>query len=364
MEERTQFPKQEILDRLKEVLDRIPNTAITGIREEVRGDSRQVDMECTVQLPAGQVELLIEYKAEGSPSIIRRTASQLRAYQKAYSKSNVCVVFSAPFISEEGFEVCREEGIGGLDTAGNCLLSLPGQYIEIIGRKNPRPMKRPIKSLYSPKSSRIIRVLLFDVGKWWQVQELAEEAKISLGLASKVKQLLLAEEFVLENERRVRVKSPRRLLESWAENYRYKRNQVKEYYSLDGDPAFIEKISDYCAARDVRYALGLFSSASRYAPHVRMNKAFVFIDADLDAVARDLNLKPVSSGSNVMLLRPYDTGVFYNASVVDGLMVVSDIQTYIDVKSYKGRGEEAAAFLMDNVLEKKWRSARSMDDAK
>ena len=353
-----------ILDRLREILQRMPDWVLAGIRKDTRLDSGGIDVLCTVEYPEGQVELIFEYKKDGLPGIIRRAASQLRSYKNSFAESEVLPVFAAPYVTDEGLDVCREEGIGCIDEAGNCLLPLPGAYVEIRGKKNPRPVSRPIKSIFSPKSSRILRVLLSDVGRWWQVQELAVEAMVSNGLVSRIKQRLLDEEFVIEHERRIQVRSPGKVLDAWVENYRYKRNQLSEYFSLDDVSTVEKRIAGWCDANNIQYALGLFTAAARLAPHVRMNKAFIFVDADSKAVAQTLQLKPVSSGSNVALLRPYDQGVFYNGSVYGGLNVVSHVQAYIDLKSYRGRGEEAADFLMEQVLEKQWAQNQNMGHAR
>lgn len=343
-----------ILDQLREILRRTGDRALTSTRRNVHLGPGVIDADCTVTWPGGQIEILIEYNEKGLPGIIRNAASQLRSFQNAFTDSEVLPVFAAPYITEAGMDVSREEGIGCIDEAGNCLLPMPGSYIEIRGRKNLRPEIRPIKSAFSPKSSRILRVLLSDVGKWWQVQELAMEADISIGLVSRIKQRLLDEEFVVEKERRIQVRSPRKLIDAWAEGYRYKRNAFREYFSLNDASTLEVGIADWCRTNDVRYALALFSAAARIAPHVRMNKAFLFVDIDPGAVANALDLKQVSSGANVVLLKPYDQGVFFDWSEYEGLKVVSDVQAYIDLKSYRGRGEEAAEFLMRQVLEKRW----------
>jgi len=343
-----------ILDQLREILRTTGDRVLTSTRRNVRFGLVDVDADCTVTWPGGQIEILIEYKERGQPGIIRNSATQLRSFQNAFSSSDVLPVFAAPYITEDGMEVCKEEGIGCIDEAGNCLLPMPGAHIEIRGRRNPRPEIRPIKSAFAPKSSRIIRVLLSDIRKSWQVQELASETGSSLGLVSRIKQYLLDEEFVIEKERRIQVRAPRKLIDAWVENYRYKRNAFSEYYSFDDISKVEAGIADWCTTNNIRYALGLFSAAARIAPHVRMNKTFLFVDTDPSVVANALNLKQVHSGANVVLLRPYDQGVLYACTDYDGLSVVSDVQAYIDLKTYKGRGEEAADFLMTQVLEKRW----------
>lgn len=68
-----------------------------------------------------------------------------------------------------------------------------------------------------------------------------------------------------------------------------------------------------------------------------------------------LGLKEVPSGANVTLLSPYDDGVFYGgAAEVDGLRIASPIQVYLDLIGYRGRGEEAATFVLEQVVEHTW----------
>ena len=67
-----------------------------------------------------------------------------------------------------------------------------------------------------------------------------------------------------------------------------------------------------------------------------------------------LDLKEVENGANVMLLGPYDEGVFYGTKVIDDIRIVSPIQIYLDLRSYKGRGGEAAEVLLRDVSKPNW----------
>lgn len=344
----------EVLNTLEESLARAGTFKLISIRRDVRFERGTVDADCSVQWSGGQLELLITYHASGQPGMIRRVAAGLRAYDDVLAGSTIIPVFAAPYISDDGMEICRQEGIGCIDEAGNCLLSLEGAYIEIRGKKNPSPEARSIKSLFSPKSSRIIRALVSDTERWWQVQELAATADISLGLVSRLKQRLLEEDLVIERERRIRVRSPKKMIDDWTTVYRYKRNRVAEFYSQDEIKKVESDVASWCDAHDVAYALAMFSAARCIAPHVRMNKTFLFVDTDPDTVASALGFHRVSSGANVVLLQPFDASVFFDARECEGLRIVSAIQTYLDLKTYRGRGEEAADFLMEHVLEKQW----------
>ena len=62
----------------------------------------------------------------------------------------------------------------------------------------------------------------------------------------------------------------------------------------------------------MRYALAAFSSAARYAPFVRYQRAYAYVDKEaLEGFVQLLHLKEVPSGANLILWTPYDEGVWY-----------------------------------------------------
>jgi hypothetical protein len=304
---------------------------------------------------AAKIPLLLEIIPQGFPRMLRLACSELKAVlRRSVPEQRSYPVVVAPYITESGMEICREEEVGCIDLSGNCRFA-PGQvFVEIQGQKNRFPASRAMKSLFSPKSSRLARVLLSDTRRWWQVQELAAAAQVSIGLASGIRQRLLDEELVLSSGKSVQVHSPQRLLRLWSSHYSYKRSRIREFYTLDRVSQFESKIVGYCKDRGVAYGLGLFSGAARVAPHVRYGRAFVYVMGDLEVVGSDLGLKPVTSGPNVVLLEPFDEGILFGSREFAGARVVSDIQLYLDLIGYEARGEEAAEFLMQEVLEPQW----------
>ena len=65
-------------------------------------------------------------------------------------------------------------------------------------------------------------------------------------------------------------------------------------------------------------------------------------------------MKPVESGPNVTILEPFDDGIFYGIQNINGIGVVSNIQLYLDMVGYKGRGEETANFLLEQKIKTLW----------
>jgi hypothetical protein len=113
-------------------------------------------------------------------------------------------------------------------------------------------------------------------------------------------------------------------------------------------------LAETCEEKKTPYALAGFSSAARYAPMVRYQKAMAYVAGEPADLAERVGLKPVKSGANVNLINPYDEGVFYGAQSRDGAKLTSPLQTYLDLRQIKGRGEEAADFLKQQVIEPSW----------
>ncbi|MEK7880223.1 MAG: hypothetical protein AAB285_10225, partial [candidate division NC10 bacterium] len=124
-------------------------------------------------------------------------------------------------------------------------------FIKRQGFPNPRLERRPLRALFAPKASRVLRVLLEDPKRSWQVQALAPQAEVSLGLAFKVKQRILDLEYAQEEEEGLRLIKPAELLREWGVSYSYLKSQALDCYG-PGDPRELEQaLVDYCRAKSM-----------------------------------------------------------------------------------------------------------------
>jgi hypothetical protein len=168
------------------------------------------------------------------------------------------------------------------------------------------------------------------------------------------RKLLADREWLRIGEEGLGLEQPEALLEEWAANYSFRKNPLLDGYSLQ-KPAGIEAgLAERCAAQGIRYALTGFSGAARMAPAVRYQRVFAFVEGDPQETARQLGLKEAASGANVSLLSPYDEGVFYGVREVEGIWVASPIQVYLDLIGFRGRGEEAARSVLEEVIKPQW----------
>ena len=269
-------------------------------------------------------------------------------------RPDVVPVFIAPYISPASAELCGQDGTNYLDLSGNCRLVFDNSFVEREGRPNLFAEKRDLRSLYSPRSSRVMRVLLANPGEAWKVKELAGESEVSLGLASNVKKLLEDREWVRKTEDGLELVEPVKLLMEWSENYSFRKNRVRDCYSLKPAADLEADLAAVCFKRKVPYALTGFSAAARDAPMVRSPRAMAYVEKPLDEILAALGLNKVTSGANVTLLEPYDEGVFYGAEMEEGIRLASPVQVYLDLKGFRGRGEEAAEKLLDEVIRPQW----------
>jgi hypothetical protein len=358
---------------LRTFLDEIPFLKARLKRQPAQEDSH-IDFVADLQVSGTQKRLLIECKSTGEPRFVRDAV--LRLDRQRQDDPKAYAVFMAPYISPEAAALCAEENIGYIDFSGNCHFSTPPLFIHKEGHPNRYLEQRPLRSLYSPKSERILRTLLalHDPKKsWsperlskesdlssgkprdWTLQDLTEDAEVSLGLVSKVCRLLVDKEWMAPDYGWSYLNKPLELLNDWAQNYRFDRNKERFFYSMDDISELETKLGAMSKEEPVTMALASFSAASQLAPMVRHQRAYAYvIPQRMPEVIDALKLKEVSTGHNLVLLEPYDEGVLHHTKLIHGVRVTHPVQTYLDLISSKTRGEEAAEFLLSQVIKKAW----------
>jgi len=295
------------------------------------------------------VPLEIEVKSRITPAEALGILGRMKATRKGSA-----LVLCCPAISRRVRELCRERGIGYLDEAGNCRISVSGFFLQIEGRRNARPDTRPTVDIFAPKSSRIARILLTHPKRGWQVQALAKEARVSLGLASKTKRALVELAFAETREGLIYPRDARQLLQAWAARYDISKMKRLGLYTLNKLLEVESRIGQWCVSKNVRYALTQFSGSSRIAPMVRYRRSSIYVESRIREMISDLGFKPVRTGANLIVWTPYDASVFYDTRNIDDLNVVSPIQLYLDLIADPSRGEEAALEVLEKEIKPTW----------
>lgn len=303
-----------------------------------------------------KVRLLFEVKSEGQPRFARLAAMELKSIIN--QNKDTYGVLVAPFISDESKQICKENNIGFMDLAGNYLFSFDSVYLSKEGQGNPHINNRPVKSIFSTKATRVLRVLLCNPKTEWYVQDLAKEAEISIGHASNIKEQLLDFEWLEEKHVGKKIKyvlnKPGVLLQKWSENYSYTRNKLRNFYALEDLATSENNVIEYFQKNKGNYAFSLTSGASRVAPFLRYNRIYFYLEGDIERMIQELGWKEVDTGPNITILEPYDEGIFYQTQEINRAKIVSNVQLYLDLQTLESRGKEAAQYLLDQKLSKKW----------
>jgi hypothetical protein len=335
---------------LRACLDRVPFLVLKSLDREPRPDGPNLDVRLRVSRASQR--LTVEVKTSGQPRVIREAINQLARYRDSLRGAYPVIV--APYVSPRAAQLCIEENVGFVDLAGNCRLCFDQVFIEQSGRTNPEVKRRDLRSLYSPKASRVLRALLNEPRRAWQLQQLAKEATVSLGLASNVKKLLTDREWIKTEAEGIRLVDPLPLLAEWAKSYSFRKSRLLDCYTLREVSEVEAALAEECKKRGWSFALTGFSGAARLVSAVRYQRAMAYVGGALEELLGPLQLKVVESGANVSLLLPYDEGVFQGTRDVDGVPVVSPVQLYLDLGSFRGRGEEAAQQILEEVIKPSW----------
>lgn len=333
---------------LRELLGRVPSLKLVSFaREGGISSASPARADALAQVKTGNRKwtLLVEAKRIGQPREVRSAILQLENYLKQLpGKSARYGILIAPFISDASGKLCTEAGIGYADLAGNARLAFDQIFIETRSPENPFREKREIRSLFAPKATRVLRVLLQGPLRPWKVTELAESAQVSLGWVSAVRQQLLAHEWAAEEQGGLRVTKPTAVLDAWAKVDDWqKRTRTHEYSVLTAEPAELaRKLKDTLG--DERPVFTQWFAGWLRHPYTTpvVVTAYVKKFPDEALIKESLLGRRVSAGGGLRLVVPKDEGVFRPSQTVGEFELVSDVQIYLDLLRAGSRGDEQA----------------------
>jgi hypothetical protein len=315
-----------------------------------RVGEQTVDLLVRFRIGSEAKTLICEARPVGQPRYIREMLTRLRGLREHVPGAYPVAV--APYISPQSAALVRQNGCGYLDLSGNCYLAFDNVLIEKEGKPNPRPTTRPLKALFAPRATRIVRALLVESDRSWRLEELGRAAQVSLGHAHNVVKRLEDVEWVERSAAgRFRLTKPGDLLDAWRDEYTYRVNGLAAFVAPAGERRRImEGLARHAAALGISYAFTLHAGASLVGPQVRVPTVHCYVAGEPEPLARALGLQPVEGEGSVYLMTPYDQGVFYAPLTKGGLRVVCLPQLYVDLYHHERRGREQADKLRRDAL--------------
>lgn len=295
---------------------------------------------CSVEMSDGY-----EFKINAYVILRAFPSDVMQLIDKQDKREGVSVIIS-PYISDRTALICRENSMGYFDYAGNCWFVGHSLYMFEKGNSNPQPKEYKAISVFeqsSVVSSVILRELFVDVSKKWRIKSLAESAKCSIGQVSKVVNYLADNAWVEKTADGYVLADPESLLKAWSDVYGKKKMQSYSCYSLDNITVIENKLGFLKNEMGIQSYLTGLAGGVRYAPVVRYNKVYMYISPeDIQESIDYLGMKEVESGANVVIFPLENDSYIIDSRIINGTMVVSPVQVYLDSMQLKARGEEMA----------------------
>jgi hypothetical protein len=340
--------RRQVAQRLREVFPKA-----RGWEEiaDLRLNGKPADL--AVKFRLGEQERLIvaEVSSLGQPRQIRAAVTRLSDMRRELP--NAYPVAAAVYIGPQSARILKENNLGYVDLSGNCYLAFDHVLIEKEGKRNVRPSTRPLRSLFAPRATRVVRVLLTEPARAWRLEELGKAAEVSLGHSHNVVKRLEDLRWVERDDaQRIHLGKPADLLQAWCESYTVRSNEFTSYFVPERvSRKLMTEVARAAGADGRRYAFTLGAGLSLVAPQPRLTGLHCYLEGDPAQLASALGLRPTAeSDGAVHILTPYDPGVFYGALEKAGLKVVSVPQLFADLVHYDRRGAEQAEHLRREAM--------------
>src|SRR5207249_1032829 len=141
--------------------------------------SQTADLVSRFRLAGQDHTVVVEVSSLGQPRQIRASVTRLNEIRRELPGAHP--VAAAVYIGSQSARILRSNNLGFVDLSGNCYLAFENVLIEKEGKRNVRPSTRPLRSLFAPRATRVVRVLLVEPGRAWRLEELGRAAEVSLG---------------------------------------------------------------------------------------------------------------------------------------------------------------------------------------
>ena len=346
---------------LESLLASIP--FVNGIKMEqeiILDNARRADFIVVLNIGKQDFRLVGEVKKNLQPRYVLDAIRQVKEYCYLVNEQAYPVVVS-DYISPRSAEILNKENVSYFDLVGNCRLCFANIYIEKEGKKSKAVEKRGIKSLFGLKSSRMLRLMLKNPVRLWQVKELAARTELSFGQVSNIRRALLDQNYAIESEAGgFCINQPAALLSEWKNHYKKSAvTSVSGFYSLLSPADRLAAVREAIVKADdnnARIMLSGLSAARWQAPFSKSISETFYADKEGQKILEKyLMLERVNVGPNIIIEEPKDPFIFKEATgCAPGLKCTDEIQTYLDLYISGEREREVAEHIESQLLSERW----------
>lgn len=309
---------------------------------------RPVDAVIELQAPGEPpVKFVAEVKRSVAvrdlPSIVEQVG---QAAQEVGREALPLVV--ARYLSPPSQAWLAEREVSYADATGNVRLRSSRSttlFLRDVGAtKDPwRGPGRPRGTLKGEPAARVVRALV-DFAPPCTVPELMKRSDASSGATYRVVDFLDEQGLLTRTARGpIDTVAWRRVLTAWAKDYGFmSSNPVRSYLQ----PRGLQAVVDGLRGVRSRYAVTGSLAAQEWAPYAPPRAAMIYAD-DPEDVARELGLREVETGANVLIAAPVFDVVFERSGSYDGRTVVAPSQAVVDLLTGPGRAPAEAEALLE-----------------
>ena len=325
------------------ILREIPGLTVIA---EPGGADRGVD--AILGFAGGTARVAVEIKKRANVA----TAWQL--VHEAEARPGTPLLLIADETTTEAREILEQHGIAVIDGLGNAHIELPGLLFHLEGRgrgHQPRPAR------LTGKAGLIAQILLLHPDRAWQVQDLAKEAHLSLGLAHRVLARLQEEGVVVAEgtgrHRVRRVTNPTALLDLWAEENVERPRRTLAHLLAQTPQQLMKELGTNLGRAGINYALTGAGAASLVAPFITavpVAEVWVAATAAPEELYDGAQADPVTDGENVVFLQAKDDTPLTFREKKKGLWLANRFRLYADLRRDPRRGREQAENLRREVI--------------
>lgn len=307
----------------------------------------------TLDLQGHRAQFAVLHRSQATTAIVASATHRLTEYVAQVEEGALRPLLVVPYMGDTGAELCKRSEVDWLDLSGNASIKAPGVRVEVRGQPNQFKRRGRPASVFSPRSSRLVRQLLLESGGISQ-RDLVRATQLDEGYASRVLRTMLDEGLLVRNGGLLRFVDRLAVLDAWRAEYEFSDlvDLRKGHLSVESGEAITtlaDRLSGVC-----EYAMTGLGAAALMTGFGNHRLVTVLVrEVPDDKLLRALKLRAEERGANVWLARPKDDALFWGVQRVGNIACVPELQVYLDLKAQPERSEEASAVLREK-LRRQW----------
>ncbi len=276
---------------------------------------------------------LIEYKTSSNSVPIGRGIATLTSDRERIHGARCLLVVA--FMGEAGAKACEAAGVNWIDLSGNARVDVPGLVVDISGKANQFVRVGRPASLFSPKTSRVLRCLLQREEATTQA-EICRLTRLDDGAVSKISRSLVDIGFAAKDKHGLLTcPNKRAATKAWLGEYAPKREVLGRFAIQTGTLEELADFSRLCRKRSIDcFPTGSLATWGLVGHKPVSRVCYVRREHAARLVGTLRTADATTPEESVLTIEiPYDDGVFMSERKVEGIVVVHPLQALLDLEN-------------------------------